>query len=578
MLQTAAAVGLPTTSWQPGAPERTIFAVESVTFYSSDVNISLMAQGGFLQTAASGSVAFTTFDGTTVVIPVTADPSNPSQNPTGDPGWLDLLTVGVYGTTRIAATFASGPLAIANLKGSTVGPYAPGTYHVANVTNGATYSNPASLTVPSSAIAGTGGVVTNVQPGPLYTIVTTQSAHGLSVGNIVYLVIPPSAGLGSTLNGVFAQVLSVTATTFQASIASAGTYTSGGTVYLCTVAEMVADVAGIGSNAGPGTVSTAVTQSANVFVGNVVAWYGYNWESNTSLADRAVLSLAARSPNGPSQAYVYFAESATQFLAAESPPVTLSNGPVTASNYLNPQTGVVVTIVASATPATTTLGQPVTPGVSNLAITGVSATNPAVVSCAGPTTLQAGQTFAATIAGVLGPAAVNGSWTGTYVSPTSFSVPVDTTAAPAYTGGGVVEGGDLGQIDQLLQQNVVPNNDTAITVSALALPVAIVATVAVPRAQAAAYALAAPAQLATLLQSYAVGGNAPDFAVDYDDVVGALEEAGVVTLGATSYVRQIVALSITVGATPVPPAGQIPFPSAQYQAVLTVPVINVVGV
>ena len=50
------------------------------------------------------------------------------------------------------------------------------------------------------------------------------------------------------------------------------------------------------------------------------------------------------------------------------------------------------------------------------------------------------------------------------------------------------------------------------------------------------------------------------------------------TLGATSYVRQIVALSITVGATPVPPAGQIPFPSAQYQAVLTVPVINVVGV
>ena len=376
MLQTAAAVGLPTTSWQSGAPERTIFAVESLTFYSSDVNISLMAQGGFLQTAASGSVAFTTFDGTVVVIPVTPDPSNPSQNPTGAPGWLDLLTTGVYGTDRIEATFASGPLAIANLKGSTIGPYAPAPTTSRTSPNGATYSNPASLTVPSSAIAGTGGVVTNVQPGPLYTIITTQSAHGLSVGNIVYLSIPPRPASARPSTASSPRCSASRLTTFQASIASAGTYTSGGTVYLCTVATMAADVAGIGGNAGPGTVSTAVTQSANVFVGNVVAWYGYNWESNTALADRAVLSLAARSPNGPSQAYVYFAESATQKLAAETPPVTLSNGPVTASNYLNPQTGVVVTVVASATPATTTLGQPVTPGVSNLAITGVSAANP----------------------------------------------------------------------------------------------------------------------------------------------------------------------------------------------------------
>ena len=34
MLAEAAEVGLPTTSWQPGAPERTIFAVEAVTFAS----------------------------------------------------------------------------------------------------------------------------------------------------------------------------------------------------------------------------------------------------------------------------------------------------------------------------------------------------------------------------------------------------------------------------------------------------------------------------------------------------------------------------------------------------------------
>ncbi len=70
-LQIAATVQLPTTSWQAGAPERTILAIGSVNFASSDVDISIMAQGGFLQSAASGSVTYTSTNGTPITVLVT---------------------------------------------------------------------------------------------------------------------------------------------------------------------------------------------------------------------------------------------------------------------------------------------------------------------------------------------------------------------------------------------------------------------------------------------------------------------------------------------------------------------------
>jgi hypothetical protein len=573
MLSTAATVQLPTTSWQSGAPERTILAIQAVTFSESDVNVSTMAQGGFLQTAASGTVTYTTNNGTQVTIAVTPDPSNPAQNPTGALGWLDLLTTNVYDVERLAASFAIGPLALVNTSGSGKGPYSPGSYHVANTTNGSTYTNPATLSIPSSAIAGSGGVVVSVATGTSFTIVGTMTAHGLSTGQVVYLSIPTSSGV-SGLSNVFAYVTSTTTLTFQVSLSSSGTFTSGGTVYLCTVASMQADVAGIGSNAGPGTVTTTVTQNAGVFVSNVVAWAGSNWESNPSLANRAQLSLAAASPNGPSQAYVYFADTASQIFAAQTVPYVLTNGPVVASESANPQTGIVTTVVASSTPASTTLGANVTPGVSQLLVSTVSNANPCVVTCIAPTTLTAGQSMTVTISGVLGTGGVNGTFLGTYVSADSFSIPVDTTLTGSYLAGGSVEGGDLGQIDALLQQSVVPDGITAVTVSALALPITIVASVAVPQAFVATYQLAVITQLQTQLASYAVGGNAPSFEVAYDDIVGALEEAGVITLGAASYVRQVLSLSLNGGAA----GAGVAFPTNQYQAILTTPTVSVLGV
>lgn len=573
MLDIANTVQLPTTSWQSGAPERTILAIEAVTFAQSDVNISIMAQGGFLQPAAFGSVTFTATNGTNITVPVTPDPSNATQNPTGALGWLDLLSNNVYGNQRLAATQAAGPLAIANLRGGSLGPYAAGSYHVENQFSGATYSNTTSLTIPSSVIASTGGVVVGVQPGFQYTIISTQTAHGLAPGQTVYVVIGTAAGI-TGLNGIFAIVTQTTTNTLQISVSSSGTYTSGGNVYLCTVAQMQADVAGIASNAQPGTVITAITQNTNVFIFNTVGWSGSNWESNQSLVDRDILSLANRSPNGPSQAYVYYAETAYQILSEATPPYILTNGPVVASEFSNPQTGIVTTVVASATPASSVLGHAVTPGVSQLQIVGVTNANPCVITCAGPTTLTAGQSMTVTITGVLNTAGINGTFVGTYVSADSFSIPVNSTSSGTYMGGGSVEGGDLGAIDALIQQNVVPDDVTAVTSSALALPITITATVVVPQAYVLTYQLAVLTQLQAQISSYAVGGNAPDYEVAYDDIVGALEEAGVLQVGTASYVREIQYLSLNGQGTGV----GVPFPSSYYQAILAPASIRVLGI
>jgi len=393
--------------------------------------------------------------------------------------------------------------------------------------------------------------------------------------SVVYVLVPNASGV-TGLAGVFATVTAATTLTFSLALASSGTYSgSGGIVYLCTQATMVADVLGQGSNAGPGTVTNAITQNANVFISNVVGWSGSNWENNVALANRCVLSLAARSPNGASGAYVYFAETAAQLLAAQTPPYTLTNGPVSAIEFAQPTTGIVNTVVASATPASSALGANVTPGCSKLQITGVTNANPAVVTCAFPTTLQPGQSFTVTISGVLGPTIANTTALATYVSADSFSIPIDTSAAPSYLGGGSVEGGDLGQIDNLLQSLCVPDGQVAFTQSALALPVQPTAVVTVPQAYVAAYTIAVQQQLLTQMASYAIGGlsTPPVSQVSYDDIVGALEEAGVQQPGQAS-VAHVQSLSINGQGIGV----GVSFISAFYKAILVNPQITVLGV
>lgn len=584
MLQIATTVQLPTTAWQPGGPERTILAIEAVTFSQSDADISVMAQGAFLDPAASGTVTYVDVDGTSTTIAVTPDPSNPAQNPSGAIGWLDLNTQNTYDVYRLAATYATGPLAFANLGATTLN-YATGTYHAGNAQNGATYTNPAALSIPTSAIPGTGGQIATIAGGVPFTIIGTVSAHGLSVGSVVYIVVPQAAGI-SGLNSVFGLVTAVTTTTFQVQLSSSGTFVPsvGGTVYACTLANMVADVLGIGSNAAPGAVTVAITQNANLFISNAIGWSGSNWESNAALVNRTRLYLAAVSPNGPSQAYQFFAETAGAILAGTYEPIPLptgqapyylTNGSVAATVYSNVATGIVTTVVASSTPASETIGANVTPGVAQLLVSGVTNANPCVVTCGASTSLAPGQSMSVIITGVLGTAGVNGTFLATYVAGNQFSIPIDTTLSGAYTGGGSVEGGDLGEIDALIQEYVVPDGIVAaITVSAQALPIVVVATISVPQAYVATYKISALQQLQAQISSYPIGGETGVNAVPYDDIVGALEEAGVLVLGQVSYVRQINSLSLNGGGVGV----GVAFPANTYVAILSPPVLNIVGV
>lgn len=572
LLQIAQTVGLPTTSWQAGGPERSILAIVAVAFAQEDGVISLMAQGGIVDFAASGTVTTTALNGETVTAFVTPDPSIPSQNPTGAPGWLDILCAALYGTRRISASAAAGQLAIANISSSPAGPYSPGTYHVVNPSSNATYSNTASLTIPSSVIPSTGGVVTGVTVG-MTTTIQTQTAHGLAAGQVVF-VLNVNGVVG--LNIEFAQVASVpSTTTFTVSLDTSGTWTSGGNVYLCTVANFQADVSGIASNASAGAVSQPVTQATGIRVSNLAAWSAANWESNLAFADRSKLSLGARSPNGPSQAYRYFALTASQILGEQVPAVTLTNGPIIAADSFGvPATGQINVVIASSTPASTTLGGAVTPGCAQLPIVGATATTPIVIQTGSAHGLASGNVV--TIQDVLGLGGANGSTTIHFVDATHFSLD-NSIGTGTYTGGGTVDGGDLGQVDNLIQENVVPDGDTAITLSALAFPVGVVATVVVPAAFVATYLAAVGPALVAYLATLPLGGiqsesNPSQYVVPYSEIEGTLSGVGIQVVGGTSYVRQITGLTVNSFAV------DAVVPTIQYQPLLVAPTINVIGV
>lgn len=556
--------GLPTTSWQAGEPERTILAIDAVALSSEDAIISQIAQGGFLDFAASGTVTYVALNGKTVTAPVTPDPSIPSQNPTGRPGWLDLLASSSYGVTRLAATYASGTLAIVNTTISAQGPFLAGTYHVANTLTKQTYSNTSALTIDSSQIAGTGGVITAISVG-LPTTITTQSAHSLSIGAIVYF---DGVNGVTGLNGTFAQVTATPlTTTFQIAVLTTGTWMSGGTVYECTQTTMAANIIGIDSNAAPAAVSTTITQLTGVFIGNLVSWSASPWESNLALAARCRLKLAAVSPGGSAQAYEYVALTAQAILAAQSPPIALSNGPIIAAiTSSNPTNGEVTTTIASSSPASSTLGAAVTPGCSQLGVTNAGGT-PIVITTASPHNLLTG--YVVTVSGVGGNTNANVTTTATVLTGTTFELD-GTTSNSSYTTGGIVEGGDLGQVDVLLQDNVVPDGIVAaFTVSAQALPITVVATVAVPQAFVATYTAAVGNALVAYLRTLPIGGH--DGVVPISAIEGVLFNAGV-QLGGTAFVRSITGLTVNGGVV------DVPYPTDRYQAISGINTISVVGV
>lgn len=575
LLQIAQTLQLPVTSWQPGGVERTILAIAATAFAQEDGVISLMNQGLFLDYAASGVVTYQATNGETVTQPVTPDPSIPAQNPNGAQGWLDALAQYFYGVLRIPASYATGVLALVNTSNVSTATYQAGTYHVAHATTGATYSNKASLTVAPSLVAGSAGTIAGITSGATVTV-STSGAHGRSTGDVVYL-----AGFnGITLSSAFASILVTSSTTFQlVGVTATGAWSSGGFVYLCTLATMAADVLGPGSSAAPGLVTQTVTQNPGILVTNLQPWVGDNYESNLALADRARLALQARSDGGPAGAYEFYALTSSQILGAETPAVTLRGGAiikakVSASTF----TGIVTTTIANASPASSTLGQPVVSGAANVPVTGATFATPIVVTLGAGVSLIAGDWI--TISDVVGNEGANGTFPVNPIDSTHVTL-VGSVGTGAYVSGGAAECGDLGQVDEVIQQNAVPMTDTAVTVSATAFPVAIAATVIVPQAQVSAYQASAQTALTNYIQSkqMPIGGillpGATTGIVDWSAIEGLLFAAGIVGTQ-PSYVVAVPTLTIDPGSGPV--STDVNFPSPAANAVLSSFALSVVGV
>lgn len=543
---------LKVSSWQSGQPSKTMIRIMANIFAQQDAMVSLVAQGGFLDFAANGSVTYTALNGKTVTQKVTPDPSIPGENPDGTPGWLDVLASSVYDETRTGAAYASNTEYFANETSNTYGPFAVGTFHVANPTSSAGYSNVEALTIGPKNIVG--GTVTGASnTGPI--VITTASPHGLSGSEVVKI----AGVLGNTAaNGFWSlNVLSTTTFSLVGSTGN-GAYTSGGTVNVCYSCTCAADVSGPGGTSAPETITQLVTTLAGVTCTNLQSFIGTDWESNQALVAKCRLKIQALSPNGPKGAYEYFALKAAELLALEDPPVALSSPITRVLKRSSATTGIMQTVIANA-------GGDV-PGISNLAVSGATNATPIVITTA-THGLSTGDYV--TLSGVLGNTAANGTWTITVLSGTTFSLDGSSGNA-AYAGGGVVQGGDLGQVDKIIQANAVPDDITAITESSTPFNVAIVATVEVPQANVAIYAAAVQTALALYFAALPIGGISGE--LQYNDVIGVLFAAGQIG-SQQSYVKRITTMTLNGS------SANLAYTGPLYVAKLSpAPAINVVGV
>lgn len=122
-----ASLGLNTTAWQSGGVTRTILAVTANCLALVDSAVSKYAAGGYLDFAAATTVT-----------------------PEYGPGFLDGISQSVFSVTRNPSVAASGTITFTNSSASSYGPYAAGTFHVADPSTGAIYTNTAALTIAAS--------------------------------------------------------------------------------------------------------------------------------------------------------------------------------------------------------------------------------------------------------------------------------------------------------------------------------------------------------------------------------------------------------------------------------------------
>jgi hypothetical protein len=235
---------------------------------------------------------------------------------------------------------------------------------------------------------------------------------------------------------------------------------------------IAADVAGSGSSAGVGTITNLTTSIPGVTISNPGQLVGSPAQSNAALVQTCIAKQAARSPDGPVGAYVFFALQASALLAAEE----LLNGDpivvplVTRARVITaPATGEVEIVIATADGDV--------PGATNLIVTGATNATPVEITTSTNHGLSTGDIV--TVSGVRGNGGANVTSTITVTAANKFTLDGSAGTA-AYVSGGVAEGGFLGQIDRIIQANTVPNGVLATTVSATSVTAPVVVDVWVP--------------------------------------------------------------------------------------------------
>lgn len=352
----AVVFGLPTTSWRVGDPERVILEILSYVGQNWDATASLIAQGGFLDWAATGTVTYQNADGTSTTVAVSPDPST-NANPDGKSTWLDQLCEQNYLTERIRKSPAGGPMALINTSASTYGPFTAGGYHVANPNNGAAYSSTVDIaSLPPSSVVGTAITGAADNGGGLVEL-TFSTAHGLVDGDPLFVL-----GVLGTVeaNGAWyvtstgANTLTLDGSTFT------NAYTSGGTGYAPQVVSFTADVAGTMSNSvdadgvtAARTITTSVTSLIGVQVQNLEPFEGSDTESNPALLKRAKLKLQSVTTNGAQGAYEYYALSSILYAPKLATPLSVASAITRAKVIGDKLTGHTNVFVASANGAPT---------------------------------------------------------------------------------------------------------------------------------------------------------------------------------------------------------------------------------
>jgi len=315
-----------------------------------------------------------------------------------------------------------------------------------------------------------------------------------------------------------------------------------------TPAIFAADVAGSAGTSGTGTITQLVTSLLGVTASNPSPLIGANAESNTALVARCRAKQQALSPNGPKGAYQFVATSASQLLAAQTPPETLRNGPITkVLVQTNTATGAVTVYIANAAGATD--------GVAGLLVTGATGNgvSPIILTVGSTTGILA--TDPIYVAGVQGNTAANGWHTVASLDPTHLTLEASSVGNGAYTSGGVVEAGDLGMVDNLIQSMAVPESITEITLWAPPQNISLITTVFVPVANSGTAMAAVSTALANYLASVPIGGFVTGVptpnTIPYSAVLGAIQNAATYIRDATLTLNGTT-LDVPMGSTSVP--------------------------